>query len=479
MKKTVSFLLGIYLCLFFNANILADIQLPDMGDTSGNIISPEEERQLGEAFMRELRRAVAINEDPESVEYIQSLGYRIAAQTQSPMNFTFFIVDSPVINAFAAPGGYIGIHSGLILETQTESELASVLAHETAHVTQRHLPRAFEQASKLSLPTAAALIAAIILAQNNPEVAHAAITTSIASAQQSMINFTRANEKEADNVGMQYLAAAGFNPMGMPVFFSRLHKAHRYYTNKLPEYLNTHPITLSRIAESKSRAEQLPPSRDKSHESFYPLLRAKLRIYADKSGIDSLAYYKNQLAENNDTTSRYGYALALMKTNQANRAEKHAQQLLEEQPEHSAFIHLFAKIKIKQGQYGKAIATLEKALKIYPRHYPLTMLLAEALIDNQQAFEAQRLLLDQIYYRKPTPSLYQLFAKATNDLGLQAESHEALAEYHYQQGAIAMAINQIESALKVADPNNFHLISRLEARKTELTYELKLRTNKH
>ncbi len=478
MRKIINLLLAFYFCLF-SANALTGIQLPEMGDTSGHVISPEEERQLGEAFMRELRRAVTINEDPESVEYIQSLGYRIAAQTQSSTNFTFFIVDSPVINAFAAPGGYVGIHSGLILETQTESELASVLAHEAAHVTQRHLPRAFEQASKLSLPTAAALIAAIILAQNNANIAHAAITTSIASAQQSMINFTRSNEKEADNVGMQYLAAAGFDPMGMPVFFSRLHKAHRYYTNKLPEYLNTHPITLSRIAESKSRAEQLPPVHDKSHESFYPLLRAKLRVHVDKSGIDSLAYYKSQLAKNKDSVSRYGYALALLKTNHTHRAEKHAQQLLKEQPERSAFIHLYAKVKIKQGKYKEAIDTLKKALKIYPRHYPLTMLLAKALIDNRQAFEAQRLLLDQIYYRKPTPSLYQLFAKATSELGLQAESHEALAEYHYQQGAIAMAINQIESALKVADPNNFHLISRLEARKTELTYELKLRTNSH
>jgi len=459
--------------------VLAEVELPKMGDTSGSIISPEEERKLGEAFMRELRRAVDINEDPESVEYIQSLGYRVAAQAQSPINFNFFIVDSPVINAFAAPGGYIGIHSGLILETKTESELASVLAHETAHVTQRHLPRAFEQASKLSLPTAAALIAAIILAQNNPDIAHAALATTIAGSQQSMINFTRANEKEADNMGMQYLAAAHFDPMGMPAFFSRLHKAHRYYDNKLPEYLSTHPITLSRIAESKSRAAQFPKKQTISDESFYPLLKAKLRVQTDNTGFKSLNYYKKALDVSNNHINHYGYALALLKANRAIKAEKHASLLLKQQPENAAFIHLSSRIKLKLGHNQETIDLITKALKIYPRHYPLTMLLAEALLDDDQAYEAQRLLLDQIYYRKPTPSLYQLFAKATAKVGLHAESHEALAEYHYQQGAIAMAINQLVSALKIADKKNFHLISRLEARKAELTYELKLRTDKH
>jgi predicted Zn-dependent protease len=137
---------------------------------------------------------------------------------------------------------------------------------------------------------------------------------------------------------------------------------------------------------------------------------------------------------------------------------------------------LLAEIEINRGQYAAALDLLSNALKIYPRHYPLTMLMAEALINNSQADEARRLLLDQIYYRNPTPTLYQLFAKATGQAGFPAESHEALAEYHYQQGAVAAAINQIDAALKVADNNNFHLISRLEARKKEFTYELKLRT---
>ena len=464
--------------LVYNSVLFAEIKLPQMGDSSGQVISPVEEKALGDAFMRELRRSATIVDDPETMEYIQALGYQIVAQAQYPMAFNFFILDTPSINAFAAPGGYIGLNSGLILETQTESELASVLAHEVAHITQRHLPRAFEQASKMSLPTAAAIIAAIVLASSDPQLAQAALATGIAAPQQKMINFTRKNEKEADNIGMQYLAGTHFDPHGMPNFFSRLHEAHRYNTNNLPEYLSTHPMTLSRIAESQSRAEQLPKKSDRSYESFYPFLKAKLRLRADITGRDSIDYYADRLQQNTSfqLSDRYGYALALLKNNAYLKASQQAEQLLKLQPENSFFIHLHAKVDIARGKYAEAIRLLEQALTIYPRHYPLSMLMAEALVEHGQADQARRLLLDLIYYRKPTPGMYQLFAKASKTAGFLAESHEALAEQHYLQGAIASAINQIDSALKTADESNFHLLSRLQARKKELTQELKLRT---
>lgn len=463
---------------------LAQIDLPQMGDSSGSIISPHEEKKLGEAFMRELRRSVSLIDDPESVEYIQALGYKIAAQAQYPGEFTFFIVDEPSINAFAAPGGYIGIHSGLILETQNESELASVVAHETAHVTQRHLPRAFEQASKMNVPSAAAMIAAIILAQSNPNAAQAAIATSIAGAQQSMINFTRENEKEADNIGMQYLVNADFDPKGMPAFFGRLQKATRYYNNKLPEYLSTHPITTSRIAESESRALQLPPIKDKSLESFYPLLQAKLRVNVDRSGgEESLKYYETKLQQNKtpdyEAVYRYGRALALLKLRRPLQAKQESEWLNNHDSEHTAYINLAAQIDLAQNDYPTATTRLENALKIYPRHYPLTMLLVEAQLNSGKADEARRLLLDQIYYRTPSPALYQLLAKASDLAGYKAQSFEAMAEYHYQQGAITTAISQIDSALALTGKEDFHAISRLEAKKKQLTEEFKLKAREN
>jgi predicted Zn-dependent protease len=198
--------------------------LPDIGDPSGSAVSPEQERRLGEALLRQLRRGEYILNDPEAEAYVQSLGFRLAAQgTNVNQPFDFFLVQDPAINAFAAPGGFIGMHTGTILVAETESELAGVLAHEIAHVSQKHMARAFEQASQLSIPMAAAMLGAILLGTQNPQAGQAAIAAVAASNVQLQIDFTRANEEEADRIGMQLLSHAGFDPRGLPAFFERLH----------------------------------------------------------------------------------------------------------------------------------------------------------------------------------------------------------------------------------------------------------------
>jgi beta-barrel assembly-enhancing protease len=246
-------LLGAAALPFSHAD-LAD--LPSMGDTAGQLISPEQEKQFGESFMRQIRRSGKLVQDPELNDYLQQLGYRLAAASDAPgYGFTFFLVDDPSINAFAGPGGYIGVHTGLLLAARNESELAGVLAHEIAHVTQRHLLRAYEAAQRMSLPTAAALLAAILIGSQDSQAGQAALVGLQAASAQYQINFTRANEHEADRVGIQTLVRSGIDPRGMPDFFERLHQQTRLYGNRLPEFLSTHPVTTSRIAETAARAE--------------------------------------------------------------------------------------------------------------------------------------------------------------------------------------------------------------------------------
>ena len=199
--------------------------LPNLGDASGQIISPKQDKELGAYFMRQVRQAGMVLDDVETTSYLETLGHKLAIHSENPgYGFTFFMVNDASINAFAGPGGYIGANVGLFLSAESESELAGVMAHEIAHVTQRHLARAFEAQDRMSLPTTAAILAAILIgATADPSAGAAALTAASAAGMQRQINFTRANEKEADRVGIQTLADAGFDPYGMPAIFLRLH----------------------------------------------------------------------------------------------------------------------------------------------------------------------------------------------------------------------------------------------------------------
>jgi len=453
---------------------LATVDLPQMGDASGSIISPEEERRLGEAFMRELRRSVKVVDDTESNEYIQSLGQRIVSHANHRGAFTFFLVNAPSINAFAAPGGYIGIHTGLVLATQSESELASVIAHEIAHITQRHLPRAFEQASKLSLPTAAALIAALILGQGSSQVMEAALATALAGTYQSQINFTRDNEKEADRIGMQLLTDSGFDPQGMPQFFSRLQQAYRFYENNLPEFLRTHPVTLSRISDSKNRAAQHPPFKGKTLTN-YDFFQARLRILSNPSSSNNVNYFKAKIKNQDDSKSlaaRYGYTLALTQSGKLKKALTEAQSLVYYDEENISFILAKTQVLLLQTKYQTAIKQLQKALLLYPKHNALTFRYGEVLIKNKNYEEARRVLQSQLHYTKKAPNLHKLYAQAASEAGYPAGSHQALSEYYYLIGETSTAIQQLQLALNLIKKKNFYQSVRINARIRELKKEL-------
>ena len=260
------------------------LDLPEIGDSAGSVISPEFERRLGQAFMRQVRQQVKIVQDPEVESYIQSIGYQLVAQSDTNTQpFTFFIVDDPQINAFAAPGGVIGVNSGVILNSRTESELAAVMAHEIVHVTQRHMARTIEDAGKFSLPIAAAMIGAILLGTQSAEAGSAALAIISGASIQHQINFTRTNEEEADRVGMQLLARSDYDPRGMPAFFERLQQSSRYYRGQAPEFLQTHPLTPAAVTLGDNvdhtirRQMRIEPSRREHRRQRHVRVRDSLQ----------------------------------------------------------------------------------------------------------------------------------------------------------------------------------------------------------
>lgn len=475
MTRIITQLAAVLIALNVTPSLSAPIELPGLGDTSGALISPDEERRLGEEFMREVRRSLKVVDDPELTNYVQSLGSNLGSHAVDYNgDFTLFLVLNPAINAFAAPGGFIGVHTGLITSTHSESELASVLAHEIAHVTQRHLPRALEEANKMSMPATAALLAAIILGRGSGQIGEAALATTLAGQVQSQINFTRSHEQEADRIGMQLLADSGFDPRGMPSFFERLQASYRFYDNNLPEFLSTHPVTTSRIADSRGRAEQLPIA-PVARDSTYNYMRAKTRVLSQTTPGENLAFFAADISAKDETTAmtaRYGYALALTQAGRYAEARELLAELLKREPERIPFLIASAQLEMADKKYDRAIRTLRDSLDLYPNHPALTATLADAMIQNGQADAARRLLQEHMRKRSPDPALYKLFAQAATNAGRPGEAHYAMAEYYYYSGETSTAVQQLKVALERTPKEDFYLSSRIEARLKEMLAEL-------
>ena len=442
------------------------IQLPDMGDSSGTLISPVEEKELGDAFFRSLHAKIKINQDAEIQHYIQTIGRQLVANSDAPSNpFHFFVVLDKQINAFAGPGGYIGINSGLLLLTEAESELASVMAHEIAHVTQRHLYRAFEAASRLSIPTAAATLAAILLGTQSPALGQAALIAIQAGSIQFQIDFTRDNEKEADRVGMQTLANSDYNPRSMPVFFERLLQSTRYYGQGIPEFLRTHPVSASRISDTRGRSNKYPYKQYPDSKG-YLLTKAKLRVITASDLKAPLAYFKTreyQGTKDQRAIARYGIGLVHLKSRQFDAAENIFQSLAKQYPEQPQYAYAVAKTAFEALQYQKALKLFEKAVRRFPSNNAIKIEYISTLLKTGKPKQAKAVLQSLSYQSKKQTLYFELLAQIYADLKQPAESHRYLAEYYYAAGHTKFAILQINLAKK-AKGINFYLQAILDER---------------
>jgi predicted Zn-dependent protease len=448
-------------------NIYSD--LPSIGDSSSSAISPEQQKQLGAEMMRQLRQSGIVLEDTEITSYLNALGQRLASNSDSGgQQFTFFVVNDPAINAFAGPGGYIGVNSGLILASENESELAGVLAHEISHVTQHHLARAFEAQQGLSLPSMAAMLAAILIGTQSPDAGMAAISAVAAGSAQYQINFTRENEKEADRFGIQTLAKSGYDPYGMPRFFERLQKNSRLYGSHQPAFLMTHPVTTDRIAEATSRAESF--SGRKTEDSLdFQLIRAKLRVmgYSDpKQVFEDFQRYMDK-SGNAEPYKQYEYALLLSAVGKTSEAARLLEKLHHNDPDRIAYRLALANVYERGGNYSQALKIYKDSLDLYPGNLTFLLPYASALIVANEAQRAYKLASDIRKDQYSNPLVYKLLARAAEATKRNVEMHEAMSQFYYLNGFTRDAIQQLELASHEPGLSDYDS-ARIEARQKEL-----------
>ncbi len=453
-----------------------NVQLPDLGDQSATVITPAQERKLGENVMREARRRMTFVTDPEINDYIRRLGQRLVASSDTPrQDFRFYVVQDRSVNAFAVPGGFVSVHTGLILATQSEAELASVMAHEIAHVTQRHIPRMIADAQRTTLPAMAAVLAAVLLGASGNQGGDAAIALTTATVAQRELNFTRAFEEEADRLGMQTLARANFAPRAMPAHRAQRQNLNRLHETSLPEFLRTHPVTVNRIADSRNRAERYP-YRQTPDSSEFQRVRAKIRALSAAEPAEAVRAFRSNLAQGkyrDADAERYGYVLALTRARQFEAARAEAQKLIEQRPGVPAYRIAQAEIESAAGRHDAALAIYAEARKKFPGYQPLRRAHAEALLRTGRAREARDMLRQALRQEPQDPALYNLLAQAAGESGARVEAHQARAEAQYLSGNPDAAIEQLQIAAKLVR-DNFYLQSSIEARIGAIREEIAL-----
>ena len=444
--------------------------LPELGDTSGALLSPSLERRIGEQAMREIRlREPSYLDDPELTEYVNEVGRRIVAATSdAQQDFEFFLVRDNTINAFAMPGGFVGVHTGLLLAAQTESEFAGVLAHEVAHVTQHHLARLLGKQEQMSIPTLAAFVLALLAARSRPDVTQAVIAGTSAAGIQSQLNYTRDFEREADRIGFQYLQQAGFDVSAMGTFFERMQKATRLYENNAPAYLRTHPLTFERIADMQNRAQNSVYKQSPDSVEFH-LARAKL-LSGQGTPREAVAHFEGLVREHryaDEAGARYGLASARLRARDFRRAASEAETVEKLMGPHPMVELLIARIRVGEGNAAGARDVLRSALSRTPNYRPLHYAYIEVLQGMGQHQAALAWLSDLVKSYPLDIRLYSLQAKSYAAAGKRLLHHQALAETYVLQGTLPAAIEQLQLAQKSGD-GDFYQLSAVEARLRDL-----------
>jgi predicted Zn-dependent protease len=451
--------------------------LPDLGEESQAALTAGQERRIGESIVRQIRASGAYLEDPEVNDYLNELGHRlVAALPESRQDFEFFAMADPSVNAFALPGGYVGVNTGLILITQSESELASVLAHEITHVTQRHMARSVTGQQRGFMYMLAALAVAVAASRSNSSSSGQATSAALAAAQalaiQTQINYTREHEYEADRIGFQRLDAGGFDVNAMATLMDRLQKSNRFADGTAPSYLRSHPITYERIAEAQSRAygkayRQVTDSLD------FHLVRALLRSYTGTSR-EAVAYFRAALADrkfNNEVAARYGLVASLLRDEEFPQAIAELAALEKIAPPHPMIEAMAGHVLMEAGKLDLAIARFRSALARYPNKLQLVYDYPQALAKAGRTREAAAFLESQFARLAGNGPLHRIAARIYAELGMKQQEHRHQGEFYAWQGDFRGAVRQFELASRAGD-GDFYQASVVEARLRALRKEL-------
>lgn len=459
-------------CLLATPGMASD--LPSLGDASSAIVSPQQEHQLGRAWLSLVRGQVSQLDDPQLKDFVETSVYRLSETSQlQDRRLEFVLLNSPQINAFAAPGGIVGVNGGLFLYAQTEAEYASVMAHELAHLSQRHFARGLEAQQRMQLPVMAGLLAGIVAAAAGAgDLGIAAIASTQAAAMQEQRRFSRQNEQEADRIGLINLEKAGFDPRAMPSMFERLMRQYRY-DRRPPEFLLTHPVSESRIADTRNRAEQYT-AKGTLDSVRYQLMRARVQLtYEETPGV-AAKRFRNMLDENPQMeAARYGLAIAQIKSGQHKDARETLQPLLASTPNDVSYNLAQIELDMAANRLGDAQSRVTRLLSLYPNSYPVNQAHIDLLMKQSRTQEAERALDDLLKTRGKDPDVWYQVAEVRGLIGNTIGLHQARGEFFALVGDYNQALEQLDFAKRRAS-NNFQLASRIDARQRELMEEKRI-----
>lgn len=448
--------------------LLAYDNLPSLGDSSSAIVSPLQEYQLGRAWLSLLRSQVPRINDPLAKEFVEVKVKRLAQSSRlQDRRLEFILIKDPELNAFAAPGGIVGVNGGLFLSAPNEAEFMGVLAHELAHLSQRHFARGIAAQQQLQIPMMTALLVGIVAAAaGSPDAGMATILGSQAAAYQNMMSFSRANEQEADRVGIETLAKAGYNAQAMPDLFEILMKKYRFQQMP-PEFLITHPLTESRIADTRNRADNYPKN-GLNNTLDYALVRARIQTIFEETPGSSVRLFRSLLENNpNDEVLKYGLAISLLKNNNLLAAANILKQLLAKSPDNLFYNLAYIDLDFYQGNLNDANQRIQKLLIANPDNYPVNKVYIDLLMKQRNYQQANKLMEKLVRARPNDPDIWnqavEVRGKSSDIVGV----HQAQAEYLALTGNFDAALEQLKFARQKAG-NNFQQLATIDQREKEI-----------
>ena len=441
------------LAMILSENAFSQSSLPSLGDRISGTVSLDQEYAMGQRFLSQIRRSATTISDPLLTGYLESVTYKLASRSQlTDHRLSFVIIDSQALNAFAAPGGIIGVNTGLFLNAVTEAEFASVMAHEISHVSQRHFARGIDEAQSGRIPQMAALLASVMVMATS-EAGHGAAAISAVQGRnlENQLRFSRSNEAEADRIGQNIMVSAGFDPKGMSDLFERLIAINRF-GRRPPEFLLSHPVTESRIADARSRVFRYP-NREYKDNFEYQFARARVeaRYAEDKKAYveERINRLENSKGEFEKTSNAYGLVMALWGNKQYKDAHTVLEPLLLKDPNRISLAVTQSEILTSQNESRQAISFLDRHLQINPGNHALTMAYANALIQNRDYSAASKLIQRHSTSRPDDHQLWYLLAETQGQAGNISEVHQARAEYFRLIGDFRRAREQLQFALRI------------------------------
>ncbi len=430
----------------------ADIKLPSLGDSTSGIVSQQQEYELGRAWLRAYRSRIKEHDDTLLHNYLEQLVYKLAVYSElQDHRLELVTINNASMNAFAVPGGVIGVHTGLFIYAKSEHQLSSVLSHELAHLSQRHFARRLETQKRSSTVTMAGMLGALILAATvGGDAGLAAMTATSAAARGSALRYSRQNEQEADRIGIQTMSAAGMDPNAMPGMFEQMLQATRYTGSKPPEFMLTHPLTENRVADARNRARQYPPKQYLDNIEYH-LMRIRALVAIDKSPSVSLNRFEHELSGNslNKEAAQYGLVLTHTMLGDYSTARSNLRNLLKKSPDRLTYLLADIEIDRADKKFDFAVTKTKKLLQYHPSSYPLKMSLAETYLKANRFYESEVVLTDLTQTRPNSPHVWYELAEVRGLAGNISGVHLARAQYFIINGVFDRARDQLGYAQKL------------------------------